>query len=424
MKKVVRIILISIFVFLYAIPSNAKEVNMENVIMLDVARHYYKVDEIKNIIDELSKYDNSALQLHLSDDENVGIECKYLDQTSETATINDGVYINPNTNMKFLSTNQIKDIVNYAQAKNVEIIPEVDVPAHMNGFFKLAINKFGEDYVRKHFDYENPSNSGIAWGSGSEEGNIDLMSPNAKPFIKNILDEYTDVFKGLKYFHVGFDEYTFRPEMKIDYINELYSYITSKGFIMRMWNDAITKDNIDSLASNDIQITYWGSKEDDIYSTNYATVPDFQNRNFKVIITNKHYLFFVPSINNTSEETLSFSINNIKGNWDLNKWNNTNDNSLENYNNILGAMICVWGEDASNLNNSIIINHSLNMHKAMLSKMPKITVDDINTNIKSQKYENIPDTSRFNQSILMVIGIILFLSGTITLIYNLKRKSI
>ena len=423
MKKVVKIVLLIIISFMCSFPVYAKEVNMENVILLDVARHYYTVDEIKSIIDGLSKYDNSSLQLHLSDDENVGIECNYLDQTVGNATLNNGIYTNSKTGKKFLSYSQINEIINYAKQRNVEIIPEIDVPAHMNGFFKLAILKFGEEYVKTRYNHDNPNNSGIAWGSGSEEGNIDLMSPNAKPFIKNILDEYTDAFKELKYFHIGFDEYTFRPEMKIDYINELYTYISSKGFTMRMWNDAITNENIDNLISNNIQITYWGSKEDDIYSTNYATVPDFQNRGFKVIISNKHYLFFVPSANSTSAENLAYAINDISNNWDLNKWNYTFNNPLENYNNILGAMVCVWGEEANNLNNSIIISHSLNMHKTMVSKMPKITVPDTYEN-GTQKYENIPDTAKFNKGITIAAGIILFVFGIVFTIYGLKRRTI
>ena len=131
----------------------------------------------------------------------------------------------------------------------------------------------------------------------------------------------------------------------------------------------------------------------------------------------------MPSANSTSAENLAYAINDIANNWDLNKWNYTFNNPLENYNNILGAMVCVWGEEANNLNNSIIISHSLNMHKTMVSKMPKITVPDTYEN-GTQKYENIPDTAKFNKGITIAAGIILFVFGIVFTIYGLKRRTI
>ena len=342
--------------------------NPENTIMLDVARRYYTVDEIKEYIDILSTNKNSALQLHLTDDENVGIECTYLDQTAANATVSNGIYTNPVTGKKFLTYSQMDTIKAYAKTKNVEIIPEIDVPAHMNGFFTLAIEKFGESYVRAPYDWDTPSNSGIAWGSGDEAGNIDLALPQAKTFIKNLYDEYTNYFKDCKIFHVGFDEYPFRPELKIDFANEMYTYLNNKKFIMRMWSDPITKTNMSDL-NNNIEITYWGWKEADITETNYATVPDLQNAGFKLLITNKYYLFFVPSPSSTTEEALEFSINKVKNGWTVEKWNYNFDSSLNTYDNILGGEICVWGEDSDGIDGELIVNHTENLYKEMIKKL-------------------------------------------------------
>ena len=106
--------------------------------MLDVARRYYPVTEIKKYIDALSAHENSTLQLHFTDDENVGIECAYLDQTVENATFADGVYTNPATGRNFLSYAQVRELMDYADSKNVTFVPEIDMPAHMKGFFDLA----------------------------------------------------------------------------------------------------------------------------------------------------------------------------------------------------------------------------------------------------------------------------------------------
>lgn len=410
MKKLV----IYICVFLLGISFinvSAKEVieetNMESVIMLDVARRYHTVDEIKEYIDALSVNSNSTLQVHFTDDENVGIECDYLDQTVSNATINNGIYTNPVTGKEFLSYEQVRELMNYAKSKDVNFVPEIEMPAHMNGFFTLAINKFGESYVRNRYDWDNPSNSGIAWGGGDEQGNLDLMSPNAKPFVYKLLDEYTEFFKDCKYFHVGFDEYTFRPELKIDFANELYEYLSSKGFTMRMWSDAITKDNISDL-NNNIEITYWGWKEADISETNYATVPDLQEKGFKIIITNKYYLFFVPSISNVSDDSLNYTINKIDEEWELEKWNYNFDSTLENHDNILGGMVCMWGESSNGVDKNLIKVHTINMYNAMFKKLDKYqTVKIIDDDVVN------PSTGNYN-----IISIVIISSLILGLIYR------
>ena len=417
MKKLV----IYICVFLLGISFinvSAKEIieetNMESVIMLDVARRYHTVDEIKTYIDALSANSNSTLQVHFTDDENVGIECDYLDQTVSNATINNGIYTNPVTGKEFLSYEQVKELMNYAKSKNVNFVPEIEMPAHMNGFFTLAINKFGESYVRNHYDWDNPSNSGIAWGGGDEQGNLDLMSPNAKPFVYKLLDEYTEFFKDCKYFHVGFDEYTFRPELKIDFANELYEYLSSKGFTMRMWSDAITKDNISDL-NNNIEITYWGWKEANILETNYATVPDLQEHDFKIIITNKYYLFFVPSISNVSDDSLNYTINKIDEEWELEKWNYNFDSTLENHDNILGGMVCVWGEDSLGVDKSLIANHTVNMYNAMFKKLDKYqTVKIVDDDVVN------PSTGNYNIILIVIISSLIL--GLIYRTYLFKKN--
>lgn len=430
MKKILTFIILT---FLLTLNASAKEIktyeNRETNIMLDVARRYYTVDEIKSVIDALSQNKNSSIQLHFTDDENVGIECTYLDQTKENAEVNNGVYTNPVTGKNFLTYDQVTELMNYAKDKNVEFIPEIDVPAHMNGFFTLAINRFGYDFVRNPYDWSNQSNSGIAWGSGSEIGNLDLMSPNAIPFLYNILDEYTEFFKELNYFHFGFDEYTFRGELKVQYINEIADYLINKGFTPRMWNDAITKDNISSI-NNNIEITFWGYKEEDMNSSIYATVKDFQSSNFKILITNKYYLFFVPSLTNTDSYSLNFTLDKIDSDWDLSKWNYNFDSSIDSFDNILGGMICTWGEDSNGVSSSLIINHTINMYNKMFNKVEKIehivTVPDDeennavseNTSSHSEEVINNPQT---NDNIIIYVILSLISLMIIFIKFNNKK---
>ena len=84
-------------------------------ILVDCARHYYPQETLKRLIDVLSEHDDAFLQLHLTDNENVGVECAYLGQTAESAELlPDGSYRNPQTGGRFYSAEQIAELLSYA----------------------------------------------------------------------------------------------------------------------------------------------------------------------------------------------------------------------------------------------------------------------------------------------------------------------
>ena len=339
------------------------EENTESMIMLDVARRYYPVAEIKKYIDALSAHENSTLQLHFTDDENVGIECDYLDQTVENATFADDIYTNPTTGRPFLSYAQVQDLMDYADEKNVRFVPEIDIPAHMKGFFDLAEDKFGYDYVHEW-------RVGIGWAGGDEVGHLDFLTEKGAAFWKSIYDEYTDFFSSREYFHMGFDEYTLRNDEKIDFANEVYGYLAEKGFKVRMWSDALTEANLNRL-NKDIELVYWGWW-DDVAIDGYASVPSLQEAGFKMLITNRWYLFSVPSTANMTEENRAHSIRDIEENWELEKWNYNFPSTLENHDGIMGGAVCVWGENSAGVSDAEIREHTIAMYEAMLPKLDKI----------------------------------------------------
>lgn len=364
LKKIVVLAVAALCILLQPLAAQAKQIvveeNSESSIMLDVARRYYTVDEIKKYIDALAVNANSSIQIHFTDDENVGIECAYLDQTAENATFADGVYTNPATGRNFLSYGQVRELMDYADSKNVTFVPEIDMPAHMKGFFDLAEIKFGYEAVRSH-EY------GFAWGTGDEIGNIDIVRQQGKNFIYALYDEYTDFFSDRKYFHMGFDEYTFRIDEKIDFINEIYEYLAAKGFTVRMWSDAVTKTNISQL-NNNIEIVYWGWW-DDVTNYDYATVPDFQEAGFKLLITNRFYLFFVPYLPYMTDEINEHTIRDIEENWELESWNYNFPSTLENHDNITGGMVCIWGENSAGVEDEAIRKQGVAMYNAMFPKL-------------------------------------------------------
>ncbi len=99
-------------------------------VMLDPARHFLPVEDVKFFIDQMAKYKYNKLQLHLTDDQGWRIEIK-----SHPALTKIGAQRNPKTGNNgpdngYYTQEQLKDLVKYAAARNVEIIPELDIPGH------------------------------------------------------------------------------------------------------------------------------------------------------------------------------------------------------------------------------------------------------------------------------------------------------
>jgi len=96
--------------------------------MLDVARHFFTVDEVKQYIDILELYKLNVLHLHLSDDQGWRIEIKSRPQLTGAGS---------NTQVGagaggFYSQQDYQEIVRYARARYITVVPEIDMPGHIN----------------------------------------------------------------------------------------------------------------------------------------------------------------------------------------------------------------------------------------------------------------------------------------------------
>lgn len=340
--------------------------NLQNGISLDCARSYCSVADIKGYIDILSDTKNSFLQLYLSDNENVGIECQTLHQTTDTALLlSDGSYQNPSTNKKFLSYGQIADILEYAKENNVSIIPVISLSSRMNGFFELAQIAYGQAYVQK-----------IAVNQSEVPGELNITKPEAQELSKALLEEYSQLFHECSYFHIGADEYWTRwGDRMVNFINGQAEYLMSEGFRVRMWNDLIHKDNIQKF-NHDIEIVYWsydGAPVDEALRAERikerVTVPELQKEGFRIILTNSYYLYYVPSADKCDEETLTHMVSDINSKWDFHKWDANHEGGLSTFHNIIGAMTAVWKEDAEGVPESLILEQTSNMYHAMVQKV-------------------------------------------------------
>lgn len=96
--------------------------------MLDVARYFYDKEFVKKYIDRMAMYKLNKLQFHLIDDSGWRLEIKKYPRLTEV-----GAWAGNNTHRLggYYTQEDIKEIIEYAQFRNVEIIPEIEFPAHM-----------------------------------------------------------------------------------------------------------------------------------------------------------------------------------------------------------------------------------------------------------------------------------------------------
>lgn len=88
-------------------------------LMLDPARHFLPVEQVQFYIDQMARYKYNTLQLHLTDDQGWRMEIKSHPALTQKAS--DG---------QFYTQQQLKDLVQYAAQRHVQLIPEMDVPGH------------------------------------------------------------------------------------------------------------------------------------------------------------------------------------------------------------------------------------------------------------------------------------------------------
>ena len=178
-------------------------------LMLDVSRHFFNKEYIKKTIDGLAMHKMNVLHLHLVDDQGWRIEIKKYPKLTEVGAWRvdqedkhwiDRRTVSPEekgTYGGFLTQDELKEIVKYAQSKNVEIIPEIEMPAHVT--CAIASYPFLSCF-------EKP----VGVPSGSVWPITDIYCAGKETtfeFLENVLAEVIDIFPS-KYIHIGGDEAT------------------------------------------------------------------------------------------------------------------------------------------------------------------------------------------------------------------------
>ena len=169
-------------------------------LMLDCSRTFFDVDYIKHLLNGLAHYKINNFHWHLADDQGWRIEIKAYPKLTELGAWRGAnellmpAYGSGNErNGGFYTQEEIKDIVKYAADRNINIIPEIDLPGHSKAV-AVTYPEIVCDIDAKHLSVQGESNN--VWCVGREE-NYQML--------ETIITEMTELFPS-KIYHIGADE--------------------------------------------------------------------------------------------------------------------------------------------------------------------------------------------------------------------------
>ena len=168
---------------------------------LDVARHFFSVDEVKRYIDIMAAYKLNRFHFHLTDDQGWRIEIKSYPRLTEVGAWRNGTCIQKDFESNdgirhggFYTQEELRDIVAYAAERNITVIPEIDLPGHM----VAALASYPELGCTG-----GPYEVRTIWGISKDilcAGNEDVFK-----FLEAVLAEVMEIFPS-EYIHIGGDE--------------------------------------------------------------------------------------------------------------------------------------------------------------------------------------------------------------------------
>lgn len=259
---------------------------LEMRVMVDMARKFFSLNALKEMVEILAFFQFSALQLHFSENEGFRIEC-----TSHPEVLSS----------HYLTKAEIRELILYAESFFIEIIPDLDSPGHLKKalahHLEWTLDKLAED------------------GSLTKDLRaLDILNPQAVEFVHDLYKEYAELFNTSRYFHLGADEFVpfddlhLYPtlekaalkkygkdssgiELFIDYVNETCSFLESLGFQPIVWNDGFYRVNRTEQKHLNLktEVSYWTR-----WNKFMAPVETFLEKNYTLINHNDNYLYYVP----------------------------------------------------------------------------------------------------------------------------------
>ncbi|MDR3245193.1 MAG: family 20 glycosylhydrolase [Prevotellaceae bacterium] len=246
-------------------------------LLVDLARNFHSVQNVKQMIDLCRWYKIKNLQLHLSDDQ---------------------LFVFPSTKFPELAKGQcytreqIKEIVEYARERAVDLVPELEGPGHSSRLRKNYPEIFGKP----------------------EYGCIDLADDKVLEAMKTLLGEVIDAFPYSHYIHIGADEVNLSVlktlphvaeavkakgfndvhDLYLNYIVEMHKFIRSKGRQTCLW-EGFNHDGSPAVKIPKDVLVF-------AFETLYQRPDSLVKNGYNIVNTSWQPVYIVPSLRWTPEQ--------------------------------------------------------------------------------------------------------------------------
>ena len=304
---------------------------------IDVGRRPVSLELLYRIAEELPKHQMNTLQIHLNDNQIIS-QSDY-DGTKEGARqLYAGFRLESDVRNKagqsitsqdlYYSKEEFAQFIEDAAVMGVEVVPEIDTPAH-----SLALTKVFPKL-------------GLS-GDPESVDQLDLSNPAAQKLAEMIWSEYlteSDVFSGTGTVHIGMDEYFGNQKAFVDYMKELSDYVAEAApeKTIRMWGSLSKTGQDYSGLSRKIQLQVW--------DTDWADPQEMYDAGFSVINSLSSSLYLIPG-GGYDRLDLDFLEKKWQPNvfetqertWELPRWSSRT----------LGACYMLWNDYASQDGNEI-----------------------------------------------------------------------
>lgn len=238
--------------------------------MLDVGRKYFKIDFLRDYVKLMSYYKMGDFQLHLNDNAFVKHYNNDWESTYSGFRLENEHYQQLPTKGEFYTKKEFIDLQVLAESYGINIIPEIDVPAH-----SLAISKAFPQIASKEYGKDH----------------LDIKNPETYTIVENIFKEYLEgenpVFR-FKEVHIGTDEYDKKEaEAFRKFTDHFIKYVQGFGKDVRVWGALTHAQGTTPVTSKGVTMNAW--------SKDYVDPLKMKELGYPLISTPDGLLYIVPA---------------------------------------------------------------------------------------------------------------------------------
>lgn len=219
-------------------------------LMLDCSRTFQSLPYLRRTIDVLSRYKMNVLHLHLTDDQGWRLEIKGHPRFTKVAARFAPRFHELPAHEGFYTQRQVRDLVAYASARGVTLVPEIEMPGHCNATLVAYPDLSCSPRPYEVYPYFT--------GPGIQADVLCPSNPLAYKVMTEVLSEVIDLFPS-RYIHIGGDEcpkdrwhacphcqaymrahgMKSEEELQSDFVKRIGRFIASKGRRMIGWDEIL-----------------------------------------------------------------------------------------------------------------------------------------------------------------------------------------